>query len=84
LNVVWNQANDFQIVRNLCVGKDTMALKTICDSITSKPQLLDVIMQFTAPVTILQPLCELLDGWRYEDDQGRFSVSNFEPSLIQF
>jgi mediator of RNA polymerase II transcription subunit 5 len=47
-----------------------MTLKSICNSISSKTQLLDVIMQFTTPIAMLQPLCELLDGWGYEDDQG--------------
>lgn len=28
-------------------------------------------MQFTSPGSVLQPLCTLLDAWRYEEDQGK-------------
>jgi mediator of RNA polymerase II transcription subunit 5 len=45
-------------------------LKTVCIALAIKPQLLDVITMFVPPVTILQPLCQLLDAWRYDEDQG--------------
>lgn len=48
-----------------------MTLKTICNSLSRRPLALDIIMQFCSPVSVLQPLCSLLDGWRYDDDQGR-------------
>jgi mediator of RNA polymerase II transcription subunit 5 len=60
-----------EVIRNLCSNKDTMALKSICGSLSGKPRSLDVIMQFTAPVNLLQPVCQLLDTWRYEEDQGK-------------
>lgn len=47
-----------------------MSLKSICNALSGKPQFLDVMMQFTSPVSVLQPLCNLLDAWRFEDDQG--------------
>jgi mediator of RNA polymerase II transcription subunit 5 len=49
-----------------------MSLKSICNALSGKPQLLDVTMQFTSPASVLQPLCTLLDAWRYEDDQGKY------------
>lgn len=53
-----------------------MYLKTICNLLSRKPQALDVILQFTAPASILRPLCQFLDEWRYEGDQGNvFTIS---------
>lgn len=59
-----------QVVRNLCVSRETSSLKTICNALSRRPQLLDVVLQFTSPVSVLQPLCNLLDTWRYDEDQG--------------
>jgi mediator of RNA polymerase II transcription subunit 5 len=47
-----------------------MSLKSICNALSRKPQSLDVVLQFTSPISVLQPLCQLLDAWRYEEDQG--------------
>lgn len=30
------------------------------------------MLQFTSPSSILQPLCNLLDAWHYEEDQGEY------------
>lgn len=30
------------------------------------------MLLFEKPATILHPLCELLDNWRYEEDQGEY------------
>lgn len=60
------------IIRNQCVAKETMSLKTICNALSRKPQALDVVLQFTSPASVLQPLCQLLDTWTYEDDQGEY------------
>jgi len=49
-----------------------MSLKSMCNALSSKPQILDVVLQFTSSVSILQPLCQLLDAWRYEDDQVEY------------
>jgi mediator of RNA polymerase II transcription subunit 5 len=68
-----------EVARNLCVNKDTMALKSICSSLSGKPRSLDVIMQFILPVNLLQPICQLLDEWRYEEDQGKSSLHEIEP-----
>lgn len=57
-------------IRTACATKDTMSLKSICNAFAGKPEFLDVVLMFTSPASILQPLCQLLDGWKYEDDQG--------------
>ena len=58
------------VIRNMCATKDTMSLKSVCSSLSRKPLALDVIMQYASPVSILQPLCQLLNEWKYEEDQG--------------
>lgn len=47
-----------------------MTLKTICNSLSRRPQALDVIMLFRNTKQVLQPLCSLLDSWRWDEDQG--------------
>ena len=47
-----------------------MTLKNICNSLSRRPQALDVIMLFRGTKQILQPLCTLLDSWRWDGDQG--------------
>lgn len=48
-----------------------MYLKQISCLIFKKPQAMDVLLQFTSPASILRPLCQFLDGWHYDSDQGR-------------
>ena len=48
----------------------TMYLKTLCNLLSKRPQALDIVFQFTSPVSILRPLCQFLDEWRYDGDQG--------------
>jgi mediator of RNA polymerase II transcription subunit 5 len=48
----------------------TMYLKTICNLLSKKPQAMEVVLQFTSPASILRPLCQFLEEWRYEGDQG--------------
>lgn len=55
---------------NLCNQKETMTLKNICNSLSRRPQALDVILLFRTAKQVLQPLCTLLDSWRWDEDQG--------------
>lgn len=48
-----------------------MTLKTLCNALSRRPQVLDVMLLFRSPKQILQPLCSLLDTWKWDDDQGR-------------
>jgi mediator of RNA polymerase II transcription subunit 5 len=47
-----------------------MTLKNICNSLSRRPQALDVILIFRNPKQVLQPLCALLDSWHWDEDQG--------------
>ena len=47
-----------------------MTLKSICNSLTRRAQVLDVILLFRSPKQVLQPLCSLLDSWHWEEEDG--------------
>lgn len=49
-----------------------MSLKTLCSQLARRPSSLDVMLLFNRPATILLPICNLLDAWRYEEDQGEY------------
>lgn len=44
----------------------------LCSQLARKPLSLDVLLLFDKPAAILHPLCELLDNWRYDEDQGEY------------
>lgn len=49
-----------------------MSLKLLCAQLAQKPQSLDILLLFEKLPNILEPLCTLLDNWRYEEDQGEY------------
>jgi mediator of RNA polymerase II transcription subunit 5 len=59
-----------------------MSLKSLCSQLARKPSALDVMLLFDKPISILQPLCELLDNWRYDEDQGEYQPVYEEFGLI--
>ncbi|KAB8266567.1 mediator of RNA polymerase II transcription subunit 5 [Aspergillus minisclerotigenes] len=59
-----------EVMHNLCNQKETMTLKSICNSLSRRPQALDVILLFRSAKQVLQPLCALLDSWHWDEDQG--------------
>ncbi|PFH60514.1 hypothetical protein XA68_10828 [Ophiocordyceps unilateralis] len=61
-----------ELMRQLCVSKETMSLKLLCVQLAHKPQSLDIVLLFERLPTVLEPLCQLLDNWRYDDDQGEY------------
>ncbi|KAK8041323.1 Mediator of RNA polymerase II transcription subunit 5 [Apiospora phragmitis] len=61
-----------EVIVRLCHSKETMSLKQLCGQLAKKPLALDVILLFEKPIMFLHPLCELLDNWRYDDDQGEY------------
>lgn len=61
-----------EVMRQLCVSKETMSLKTLCSKLARKPICLDIMLLFDKAITILQPICELLDNWHYDEDQGEY------------
>ena len=59
-------------MRQLCNNRETMSLKLLCGQLVQKPLSLDVLLLFEKLTTITEPLCQLLDHWRYEEDQGEY------------
>ncbi|KAJ5570869.1 hypothetical protein N7535_004529 [Penicillium sp. DV-2018c] len=58
------------VIHNLCHQKETMTLKNICNSLSRRPQTLDVILLFRTTKQVLQPLCAVIDSWKWDEDQG--------------
>ncbi|KAL7781566.1 mediator complex, subunit Med5 [Trichoderma afarasin] len=61
-----------ELLRQLCNSKETMSLKILCSQLVQKPQSLDVLLLFEKLPVVLEPICQLLDGWRYDEDQGEY------------
>ncbi|KAI2643530.1 mediator of RNA polymerase II transcription subunit 5 [Xylaria nigripes] len=61
-----------EIIGRLCANKETMSLKLLCGQLAKKPLSLDVMLLFGQPAAILHPLCEVLDNWHYDEDQGEY------------
>ncbi|KAI1002732.1 Mediator of RNA polymerase II transcription subunit 5 [Podosphaera aphanis] len=61
-----------EVIAKLCSNKETMALKTICSKLSRKSSSLDVMLLFCKPISILQPICDLLDHWHYDEEQGEY------------
>ncbi|KAJ5655513.1 hypothetical protein N7507_007463 [Penicillium longicatenatum] len=59
-----------EVMYTLCHGRETIALKGICNALSRRPQALDVVLLFRTTKQILQPLCTLLDTWRWDEDQS--------------
>ncbi|KAI1438531.1 mediator of RNA polymerase II transcription subunit 5 [Xylaria sp. CBS 124048] len=59
-----------EIIGRLCAHKETMTLKFLCCQLAKKPLSLDVMLLFGQPASILHPLCEVLENWHYDEDQG--------------
>lgn len=49
-----------------------MSLKLLCSQLAQKPLSLDILLLFEKLPNILEPLCQLLDNWSYEEDQGEY------------
>ncbi|KAH8693155.1 putative RNA polymerase II mediator complex subunit Nut1 [Talaromyces proteolyticus] len=58
------------VIHSLCNQRETVTLKGICNSISRRPQVLDVMLLFRSFKNILQPICSLLDAWKWDEDQG--------------
>jgi mediator of RNA polymerase II transcription subunit 5 len=60
-----------------------MYLKQLSGFLFKKPQALDVILQFTSPASILRPLCQILEDWHYDSDQGKDPIAISQYVLTQ-
>lgn len=47
-----------------------MRLRPVCFSLVKKWHYLDSLFLFTDSNAILQPLCELIDRWTFDADEG--------------
>ena len=61
-----------QIIRQLCNTKETVFLRVLCSELAQKPQSLDILLLFEKITSVLEPLCQLLDTWRYDDPEGEY------------
>ncbi|CZT52893.1 related to Mediator of RNA polymerase II transcription subunit 5 [Rhynchosporium secalis] len=61
-----------EVIARLCSNKETMSLKGLCSKLVRIPSSLDVILLFDKPASFLQPICDLLDNWSYDEDQGEY------------
>ncbi|KAH8701459.1 mediator complex, subunit Med5 [Phaeosphaeriaceae sp. PMI808] len=61
-----------EFISHLCETQMTMYLKQLSGLLFRKPQVMDVILQFISPASILRPLCQFLDDWHYDNDQGEY------------
>lgn len=71
-----------QTISNLCISKDTMSLKTVCNELIKRIPLMDIIMQYAEPSQLLLPLCNVLDGWVHDQDQTECTPSYEEFASI--
>ncbi|EPS42301.1 hypothetical protein H072_3723 [Dactylellina haptotyla CBS 200.50] len=68
-----------EMLQLMCDQKDTMGLYSLCKNLISRPETIDLLFLYARPVSILEPLCMVLENWRYDDDQGEY-----EPVYKEF
>ncbi|TGZ80326.1 Med5-domain-containing protein [Ascodesmis nigricans] len=62
----------FEIMKGMCETRATMPLRNFCSFLTRKTSSIDIMLLFVKSSELLEPLCDLLDTWRYEEDQGEY------------
>ncbi len=60
------------MLQHLCRTRETSTLKLLCNHLVRNPLAFDVILLFERPSSILFPLAQLLDNWRYDEDQAEY------------
>ncbi|KAF3931824.1 hypothetical protein ABW19_dt0201415 [Dactylella cylindrospora] len=68
-----------EFFRLMCEQRDTMGLYSLCKNLISRPKTIDLLLLHSRPVAILEPLCIVLENWRYDDDQDEY-----EPVYKEF
>ncbi|KAK6524221.1 mediator complex subunit, variant 2 [Orbilia ellipsospora] len=68
-----------EMLRLMCEQRDTIGLYSLCKNLISRPQTVDLLLLYARPVSILEPLCIVLENWRYDEDQGEY-----EPVYKEF
>lgn len=59
-----------EVVHGYCQTKETLHLKELAIEMLRKPELIDIISVYVQPAYLLDPLCQLLDGWSWDDLHG--------------
>jgi mediator of RNA polymerase II transcription subunit 5 len=60
-----------------------MTLKSVCNVLSCKAQAMDIVFLIAEPMVVLQPLCDLLERWQYQEDQSRYFVSCLAQLTVQ-
>ncbi|KAF2158608.1 hypothetical protein M409DRAFT_71550 [Zasmidium cellare ATCC 36951] len=71
-----------ETVTNLCMSKDTMSLKSVCNWLMKKVSRIDIVMIFAQPGMLLLPICTLLNDWIHDQEQTEFTPSYEEFASI--
>lgn len=66
----------------MCEQRNTIPLRNICNFLTRKPKNIDFILLYARPTEFLESLCELLDSWKYEEDQGNKMLLYTKDSIL--
>ncbi|KAI5203996.1 hypothetical protein AUEXF2481DRAFT_449992 [Aureobasidium subglaciale EXF-2481] len=66
-------------IQHLYAAKETMSLRTLCNTLSRRLPLMDIILQYAQPADVLSPLCSLLNEWTHDEDQ-----SEFQPPYEEF
>lgn len=60
-----------------------MSLRTLCNALSRRLPLVDVILQYAQPTDIVQPLCNMLNEWTHDEDQSALtSYATVERSNV--
>lgn len=80
---VWVVANAIvDALTELCKSKDTTALRDLTMVMCKKLPLVDIIVQHRHLLEILEPLCNIINEWKYDDDQVEYQPAYEEFSVI--
>lgn len=71
-----------ETVTNLCMAKDTMSLKSVCNWLIKKVSRIDIVMIYAQPGMLLLSLCTLLNDWIHDQEQTEFTPSYEEFASI--
>ncbi|KXT06897.1 hypothetical protein AC578_7308 [Pseudocercospora eumusae] len=71
-----------ETIGNLCLSKDTISLKSVCDRLIRRIPLMDYVMLFAKPGVLLLPVCNLLNNWVHDQDQTEFTPAYEEFASI--
>lgn len=71
-----------EVINNLCMNKDSMSLKTLCNVLIRHIEEMEIVLQYAQPADLLQPLCTLLNDWVHDQEQSEFTPAYEEFASI--